>query len=81
MRLLFVRQHVMEGRGHLNFSTWADYAEERANRKLEEVVEYVEEGWMPMQSYLRLHPEARLTPEEQERIVAWANSLMGDSSH
>jgi hypothetical protein len=76
----FVRHHVMEGREQLNFSTWAGYSEERADRKLEEVMEYVEEGWMPMQSYLRLHPEARLTSEEKDRIVAWAESLMGTSA-
>lgn len=71
----FVRQHVVEGRGHLNFSTWGEYPARRAAHKLEEVVELVEEGEMPLASYLWLHAEAGLSEEDADRIIDWARSL------
>lgn len=73
----FVRGHVAEGRESLNFSTWDTYPPDRAAHKLEEVVEMVEEGSMPLSSYIRMHPGADLTVEEREQILAWARSLMG----
>jgi hypothetical protein len=70
----FVRGHVVEGRQALNFSTWERYSPERAARKLEEVVEMVEEERMPQPSYLRMHPEAVLSPEEAAEIIEWASA-------
>ena len=75
----FVRQHVVEGRSHLNFSTWGEYSPERANRKLEEVAEEVEDGAMPLPSYLRMHPEAVLSQEQRDLLVAWAEGLRNGS--
>lgn len=72
----FVRHHVLEGRESLNFSTWETYSPERAEHKLEEVVEMVEEGAMPLASYLRMHADANLSPEQEEMIVSWARELM-----
>ena len=71
----FVRQHVVEGRGHLNFSTWGEYPPERADHKLEEVIEYVSEGWMPMESYVRMHGEADLSQDQRQAIVDWAEGV------
>ena len=71
----FVRGHVMEGREHLNFSTWEEYTPERASRRLENVVEMVQDGKMPLPSYLRLHSSAALSPEDQSRIIEWARDL------
>lgn len=76
----FVRQHVVEGREHLNFSTWDAYSPERAAHKLEEVVEMVENRAMPLGSYVRMHPEADLTQADRDRIIAWATSLMGSGT-
>jgi hypothetical protein len=70
-----VRGHVVEGRGKLNFSTWGEYPPARAARKLEEVVEMVEEGEMPLPSYVRLHKDAALSPEETALILEWARGL------
>jgi len=73
----FVRGHVVEGRGKLNFSTWGEYPADRAARKLEEVVEMVEDGKMPPSSYLWIHGDANLSPEDAASIVEWARSLGG----
>lgn len=70
-----VRGHVVEGRGHLNFSRWGEYPPERAARKLEEVVEMVEEGKMPVASYVWLHGDAALSAEEAALITEWARGF------
>ena len=42
--------NVEEGREHLNFSTWGNYPTEKAEHKLEECAEEVDEGEMPLNS-------------------------------
>jgi mono/diheme cytochrome c family protein len=55
-----VYRDVMEGREKLNFSEWGVSRQE----DLEEIIEVIREGEMPMPIYLIQHPEARLSAEE-----------------
>ncbi len=64
--------HVNDGKKHLNFSAWDTYDAKRKDHKLEEVVETVKEGEMPLNSYTWTHEAARLTQEQREAITAWA---------
>ena len=68
---------VNEGREELNFSEWISYTLKRKNHKLEEIVEMVEEGEMPLGIYKPLHSEARLTDLQKELIISWAKNLIG----
>lgn len=63
---------VHEGREHLNFSTWGDYPPSRQRKKLEELVEMIEQDEMPLWYYRPLHPDARLSQAERDRLIAWA---------
>jgi len=67
----FVIGHVNDARKHLNFSEWAAYDPKRMKRKLEEIKEEVEDGAMPLPSYLPLHPDAKLSPEDVQALSAW----------
>jgi len=70
--------HIEEGKEHLNFSTFLKLPIAVQNHKLEEVIETVEEGEMPMPSYtyLGLHPKANLSAEEKSQLIAWAKAQM-----
>ncbi len=70
--------HVNDGKRHLNFSEFTKRPIAWQNHKLEETIEEVEEGEMPLPSYtwLGLHPHAKLTDEETQAIVSWAKSQM-----
>ena len=70
----WLKDHVNEGREHLNFSEWATYDDDRREHKLEEFVEEVEEGEMPLDSYTWTHAEARLSDEDRQTLVDWINS-------
>lgn len=64
-----ISNHVEEGRDELNFSEWTEYETGKKDHKLEECIEALTEGWMPEQSYVRLHKEAKLTDEQRAVLV------------
>jgi hypothetical protein len=70
----FVASHVNEGREHLNFSTWTTEDVESRDHMLEEIVEVLEEGEMPLRSYTLLHGEARLDDGQRALLMDWARS-------
>jgi hypothetical protein len=68
-----IAEHVEEGRKHLNFSTWGKYNLDQKRRRLNEIVEEVEEGGMPLKDYLLLHKEARLSDLDKALLKQWVN--------
>ena len=70
-----VAHDVEEGRAELNFSIFGEYGDSKRASKASEAVEEIEEGHMPPEQYLLLHSEARITPEELEKLTAWAEGL------
>jgi len=71
----WMSNHVKGGKRHLNFSEFKTYSEKKAKHKLEELSESVTEGWMPPDSYLWIHKEARITSEDAAIINLWIASL------
>jgi hypothetical protein len=70
-----VARDVAEAREHFNFSEWGDYSAGDKAHLAEEAVEEVEEGKMPLPNYLRLHPKAKLTPDDFALLEAWAQEV------
>ena len=66
--------HVKDGRRELNFSEWRDFSTRKKRRKLEEVCEQVNKGNMPLDSYLWLHRDAKLSPVDRNLLCDWANA-------
>jgi len=71
----WVKQHINEGRDELNFSEWGSYSIKRKLHKLEEIGEEIEEGEMPLNTYLWVHDEAKLTDQQQKKLINWAKEL------
>ncbi len=71
----WIGNHIGEGRGHLNFSVWGTYDAEKKAHKAEEGAEEVEKGKMPLTSYPPMHPEARLSDAQRERLASWFKAL------
>ena len=69
-----IEHHIEEGREHLNFSTWGTYPDKKADHKLEECAEEVEEGEMPMKPYVVMHSEAKMTAAQKKALVEWFES-------
>lgn len=66
-----IKQHINEGREELNFSEWGIFKEKRKKHKLEECYELIEEGEMPLTSYLIAHGEAKLSAEQKKDLINW----------
>lgn len=71
----WVKHHIDEGKEHLNFSEWGTYSEKKADHKLEECAEEVEEGEMPLDSYTWVHGEAKLSIDQKETLEDFFNGL------
>ncbi len=73
---IWMNNHVIEGKNGLNFSEYTNRRLRYQYHKMEEVVELVNEGEMPLDSYTWTHGDARLKPEEKTKLVNWAESIM-----
>ena len=71
-----VAKDVREGREELNFSAWEEYDMMKKLGKLDDIVEEVKEGKMPMEIYTLIHPSAKIDDAQRALIVAWAEETM-----
>lgn len=69
-----IGEHIEHGRDELNFSNWGTYSARRRDHKLEEIIEEVAEGKMPMPNYVRMHRDAKLTEEQIEMLREWVQA-------
>jgi hypothetical protein len=65
---------VKNGREHLNFSEWDRYDDEKQGKILEEILEEIEKGDMPLPKYLITHPDAEMYPEKIKVVKDWVTS-------
>ncbi|HSK11989.1 MAG TPA: heme-binding domain-containing protein [Phnomibacter sp.] len=80
----WLKDHIDEGKSKLNFQEFAlveprpnspyNTKELRQDHKLEELVEQVEKGEMPLNSYTIIHRDAILSASQAKLIMDWANA-------
>lgn len=70
-----VANHIKEGKKHLNFDEFAQYKARQRDHALQETLEVVEKGKMPMKGYVVFHPEAKLSQDDIQTIKSWIESL------
>jgi len=69
-----IARDVQQARLHMDLSHWQDYSSEERLRLLSEIGSAVRNRKMPVQRYLLLHPEARLTEIERQQIYRWTRA-------
>jgi|WetSurMetagenome_2_1015567.scaffolds.fasta_scaffold194804_2 hypothetical protein len=69
-----VTADVENARKRVNFSEWDKYDEKKKAKKLEAMIEDVEEGEMPLPKYILMHKEAELDQSKIKIIKDWVNS-------
>jgi NAD-dependent oxidoreductase involved in siderophore biosynthesis len=67
----FTKHHVEEGREHMNFSTWAEYDDEKKLKFLNKIPKAIKSK-MPLPSYLLIHKEAKLSDADKALLTKWA---------
>lgn len=71
----WLAEHVNDGKKHFNFSNWVGNSTKRKDNKMEELIEMVEEKEMPLESYIVVHQEAKLSDDQIKAIVDWAKQV------
>lgn len=67
----FVAHHVHKARGYINFSEWGALSPQKREQSLEAICEQLTNSEMPDHTYLFVHRNARVTPEESAVICQW----------
>ena len=71
----WLSNHIKDGKRHLNFNEFSGYRIGRQYKKLEECMEQVKEGDMPLPSYTLIHKNAILTETEKQTLYNWCEVL------
>jgi hypothetical protein len=73
---MFLQSHIDEGKSELNFSEFNDYSSRMKQLKLKSISNQIEDGEMPLPSYLILHEEAELSKQDKEALISYIKTLM-----
>lgn len=72
-----VYKDIRGGKYQMNFSQLSTMSEQDYNHTLQEIIEEISEGKMPMNIYTITHRDAILSNNQKQRIINWAK----DSKH
>lgn len=68
----WLNSHIKEGKSELNFNEFGAYSKRRQLSKLKAIGESIRDGSMPLSSYTIMHKNAKLSAEEKQTILNWA---------
>lgn len=71
----FLKNHIEEGKHHLNFSEFGTYTTKKQAHKLEECYELIEKGEMPLESYTIIHKDAVLTEAQKTELISFLKEV------
>ncbi|MBR9999480.1 MAG: heme-binding domain-containing protein [Cyclobacteriaceae bacterium] len=74
MKWLVVKD-INDGRKELNFSDWNNLGKREQIKILEEMMEEIEEGNMPLPVYTIIHRDARLNEDQRNKLSEWTASV------
>ncbi len=63
-----IKDHINDGREHLNFSEWGFYNKDLKQNAIEKIISTVRDLQMPLPSYIGYHPEANLTTNQRKDL-------------
>ncbi len=69
-----VARDIREGLKELNFSEWESQSKMDKAKNLDNMTDEIKEGDMPMPIYTIIHRNAKLTDEQRQQLVDWADS-------
>jgi hypothetical protein len=70
----YLNRHVVEGKAHLNFSSWGIMDKAKKVTQLDQICEEITYGAMPLNSYLLIHRSSKLSEKDIQAICEWTES-------
>jgi hypothetical protein len=71
-----IKEHINEGREHLNFSVWTSFNPDLKKNMLESIVADLEQNRMPMAGYMVYHPEAKLSDAQKQILIRYFSDIV-----
>ncbi|MBO9730217.1 MAG: heme-binding domain-containing protein [Chitinophaga sp.] len=71
----WLNHHVVEGKRELNFSEFMQYRIRKQYKKLDECIDEINEGEMPLSSYTLIHKNAVLSKEQKQTLINWLEGI------
>jgi hypothetical protein len=71
----WMNNHIKEGKRSLNLDEYTSRNLRYQYHKMEDIVEQVKEGDMPLNSYTWIHKDAKLTDGEKNKLIEWADGV------
>jgi hypothetical protein len=72
----WLNNHVIDGKKELNFDEYINRRPRFQYRRMEQTIDLVKKGEMPLDSYTWTHKDAILAEEEKTKLFDWAQSVM-----
>ena len=57
----------------MNMSEWGKLPKDLQDRKLRQMCDEVQDGVMPLSSYLPMHPTAKLSEQDKKTLCDWTD--------
>jgi hypothetical protein len=67
-----VGRDVHRARKEMNFTDWPQFDFEEQEHLMADIAKNIERGKMPLAQYLIMHPDARLSLDDRQRLLSWA---------
>jgi len=76
-----IKEHVNEGREHLNFSEWGTFNKDIRRSMLKNTVLEVKENKMPLLGYVAQHPEARMSEQDKKMLEDYFQNILDQDNY
>ena len=71
----WLNHHITEGKRELNFDEFASYPPRKKYGKFKAIENEIQKGDMPLQSYLLIHQDAKLSEDQKTLLFAWCEAM------
>ena len=72
----WLNNHIVDGKKELNFDEYINKRPRFQYRRMEQTIDLVKKGEMPLDSYTWIHKDAILSEDEKTKLFDWAQSVM-----
>lgn len=76
-----IKNHINEGREHLNFSEWGNFNKDLKKNMLENSAKSVKDYSMPISGYISQHPKANLTKAERILVGNYFEGILKSGNY
>jgi hypothetical protein len=72
----WLNSHIKDGKRHLNLNNFLASRVAFQKKRMEDCIEQIDKGEMPLNSYLWIHKDAVLSDEDKETLKEWCRGVI-----